>query len=119
MNERQKVFIEAYLTHFNSTKAAIEAGYSEKSARKHGSYLRTNKDIDKIITERINKILAQFDDYRVKLIRFWLDIVEDEEATKSDQLRASENLAKYFKMFTDRLEVTGNNGEPIQVSWQK
>ncbi len=119
MTERQKLFIEAYLVHFNSTKAAIEAGYSEKSARKHGSYLRTNKDIDKILKERIEQILKQFDDYRVKLIRFWLDIVEDEEASLSDQLRASEKLAKYFKMFTDRLEVSGRDGEPIEVKWQQ
>jgi phage terminase small subunit len=45
MNVRQKYFLSRYLTHFNATKAAIEAGYSERSARAIGARLLTNDDI--------------------------------------------------------------------------
>ncbi len=53
INDQQQLFVERYTIHFNSTKAAIEAGYSEKSARKLGYDLLNNpllkQEIDKIL----------------------------------------------------------------------
>lgn len=45
LKDQQAVFINAYLRHFNATRAAIEAGYSEKTARQQGSRLLSNADI--------------------------------------------------------------------------
>lgn len=46
INRRQRLFIEAYLCNgFNATKAAIAAGYSERSARSIGAENLTKPDI--------------------------------------------------------------------------
>lgn len=43
---KQRLFIEAYLCNgFNATRAAITAGYSERSARQIGARLLTNDDV--------------------------------------------------------------------------
>lgn len=49
MNERHERFVQAYLKDPNATKAAIEAGYSKKTARSQGQRLLTNVDIAKRI----------------------------------------------------------------------
>ena len=55
MTDKQTLFIEHYLTHFNATKAAIEAGYSEATARSIASEILTRKDIRKIVDARIKE----------------------------------------------------------------
>lgn len=45
LNEKQERFVEEYLVDLNATKAAIRAGYSEKTARSIGQRLLTNVDI--------------------------------------------------------------------------
>ena len=45
MTARQIAFCLAYAGSGNATQSAIEAGYSEKSARSQGQYLLTNPDI--------------------------------------------------------------------------
>lgn len=43
LNDRQTAFVNAYLANgFNATRAAIEAGYSEKTARQQAVRLLTN-----------------------------------------------------------------------------
>lgn len=42
LTARQERFVQEYLVDLNSTQAAIRAGYSERSARMHGSRLMTN-----------------------------------------------------------------------------
>jgi phage terminase small subunit len=53
MNNKQEAFIREYLQDFNKTKAAIRAGYSEKTARAQGCRLFTNADIADEIKARI------------------------------------------------------------------
>lgn len=45
LSERQENFCQAYLVAGNATKAAINAGYSERGARQQGSRLLTNANI--------------------------------------------------------------------------
>ena len=51
LTDKQKTFCEEYLIDLNATKAAIRAGYSEKTAKQIGSRLLTNVDITDSITE--------------------------------------------------------------------
>jgi phage terminase small subunit len=50
---RQKLFTESFLETGNATKAAIEAGYSEKTARQIGSENLSKPDIKERIEARI------------------------------------------------------------------
>lgn len=70
LTPKQQAFTESYLTCWNATKAAIDAGYSERSARKQGCRLSANVDIQAVIQERLaelkmsaNEVLARLSDH--------------------------------------------------------
>lgn len=52
LNSKQIKFVESYLIHFNATKAAIEAGYSEQSATSIGAENLRKPEIKKYIMDR-------------------------------------------------------------------
>jgi phage terminase small subunit len=52
---KQQLFIDNYLIHFNATKAAIQAGYSEKTAYSIGSELLKKPEISSIIETRLKE----------------------------------------------------------------
>ena len=52
---RQKRFVREYLIDMSSEKAAIRAGYSEKTANEQGSRLLANVSISEAIAEAQNK----------------------------------------------------------------
>lgn len=56
LNARQRRFVNAYVTTMNASKAAIEAGYSEKTSRSIGQRLLTYVDIQLAIDEELSKI---------------------------------------------------------------
>ena len=45
LNQREQAFVAAYLELGNATKAAVEAGYSEATARQQGSRLLSKADV--------------------------------------------------------------------------
>lgn len=108
MTDKQTLFIEHYLTHFNATRAAIEAGYSPDSAKVIASENLTKPDIKEIVDARIKEIIAQTDDKRAGLLKFWQGLIDDEDTSPHVKLKASENIGKYLAMFTERVEHSGN-----------
>ena len=119
MTDIQVIFIERYLVHFNSARAAIEAGYSEDTARNIGCENLTKPYIKEAIDKRIQEIIAKTDDKRTELINFWRGILADNNASENHKMKASENLGKYLAMFTERLEISGIDEKPIEVKWVK
>ncbi|HWP88003.1 MAG TPA: terminase small subunit [Burkholderiales bacterium] len=67
LNARQLAWIEHYLTHWNATRAAIDAGYSEQSARKQGSRMSTNVDIQAAIQARLAELKMSADEVLTRL----------------------------------------------------
>lgn len=55
LTDKQLLFINAYIETLNATKAAIAAGYSQKTARSQGARLLTNVDI----REAVDKVLRE------------------------------------------------------------
>ena len=53
MRYKQRAFLQGYLVHFNATKAAKDAGYSEKTAYSIGQHLLKNVEIKRAIEERM------------------------------------------------------------------
>ena len=51
LNERQKDFAKQYLVDLNATKAAIRAGYNERSAYNQGARLMKNDEVLALIEE--------------------------------------------------------------------
>lgn len=52
---KQQLFTDSYLMHFNATKAAIQAGYSEKTAYSIGSELLKKPEIKALIDARLKE----------------------------------------------------------------
>lgn len=57
LNKRQALFVEKYLKLNNATKAAIEAGYSQKTAYSIGHDLLKHPEIAARVSKRTEKIL--------------------------------------------------------------
>ena len=67
LTKRQKLFIEAYLRTFNGTQSAIEAGYSERSARSTASENLTKPNIATEIKRRITEKAMSADEVLLRL----------------------------------------------------
>lgn len=111
LNARQRAFVEAYCG--NATEAALQAGYSPKTARFIGAQLLTKLNIQEALKEREDKRLASLIATREERQRFWTTLMRDEDRKEVDRLKASELLAKSEGDFLERREVTGPNGSPL------
>lgn len=98
-------------------QAAIEAGYSERSARQQAARLLTKNNI----CDRMNELRGiqeeEVADELRRLKDFWLDVMEDEEERMNDRLKASELYGKSIAAFVEKREVSGKDGEPITFRW--
>ena len=120
LNEQQQLFVDYYLADIgmNATSAAIKAGYSEKTARQQASRLLSNVNIQMAIKEaqqeRQKRTLVTQDD----VIRGLLTEAEwqGEGSSHSARVSAWAHLGKHLNMFTDKIEHTGPNGGPIDLS---
>ena len=120
LNEQQQLFVDYYLADIgmNATSAAIKAGYSEKTARQQASRLLSNVNIQMAIKEaqqeRQKRTLVTQDD----VIRGLLTEAEwqGEGSSHSARVSAWAHLGKHLNMFTDKIEHTGKDGGPIDLS---
>lgn len=67
LTDKQRAFINAYLRHWNGTKAAIEAGYSERSARQIASENLSKPDIFNEIERRRKELMMSTDEALLRL----------------------------------------------------
>jgi hypothetical protein len=67
LSDKQRAFIEYYLTHWNATQAAIAAGYSAKTARSIGSENLTKPDIQAAIQARLTELKMSADEVLTRL----------------------------------------------------
>lgn len=59
MNEKQRRFADEYIISGNATQAAINVGYSQKSARVTAAKMLTNANISKYIKERTQALFEE------------------------------------------------------------
>lgn len=114
LSEQQKAFCEYYVINLNATQAAVEAGYSEKTARQQGSRLLSNV----YIQEYIKVLLEELEDKRiakaVEVMEFLTSTMRGEikdqfdlDPSLQDRMKAAELLGKRYKLFTDKHEIEG------------
>src|SRR3989304_10363778 len=68
-SEKQRAFVEEYLTCWNAAEAARRCGYSEKTARFIGANLLTKVNIKEAIEVRLNELKASADEVLVTLTK--------------------------------------------------
>ena len=73
MTDKQELFIREYLIDFNSTKAAIRAGYSARTAYSIGNELLKKPEISQAINQAMNerKEPPRFEPYIFKIFSIW------------------------------------------------
>lgn len=141
MTAKQLMFVKEYLVDLNATQAAIRAGYSEKTAGAVGAENLTKPEIAVAVQEAMGKRAERVEvdsDYVLKTIidtverckqsRPVLDrkgepiFVETEDGAlapaytfdSSAVLKGCELLGKHLKLFTDKSEITGKDGGPVE-----
>jgi phage terminase small subunit len=105
-------------------QAAIDAGYSAKSASQGASRLLTKAHIVDRVAElkagtekKIADVQIESIDEQSKVRKFWLEVIEDKEERMSNRLKASELYGKSIAAFVEKREVSGKDGEPITFRW--
>lgn len=161
LSTKQLAFVEFYLTHWNATRAAIDAGYSERSARSIGSENLTKPDIQTAIQERLVELKMSADEvltrlsghargsiapflrrtplgdlrgfdlsddqplhliHKVSLTTRTLkdDVIEEKTALELyDAQAALALLGRHHKLFVDKVEHTGADGESLFKVYEK
>lgn len=128
LNNRQKAFADYYIQLDNATEAALQAGYSPKTARAMGSENLTKPHIRSYIDER----LAQIEDARIataaEVLQHLTRVLRGEETEEvvvvegvgegasaartvekqvgaKERLKAAELLGKRFGLYVDKVNV--------------
>jgi len=114
LTDKQQRFADVFMG--NATQAAIDAGYSEKTAEVQGSRLLRNVKVLEAIKNRQMERKTSTIASREEIQQFWTDVMTGlESEDMKDRLKASELLAKSEGYFLDRHEVTGKDGAPIEL----
>lgn len=123
LTEKQKAFCEEYLIDLNGTKAAIRAGYSEKTARSIATENLTKPDIANYIKELIegkrNERIASQDEVLEFLTKGMRGEIKDQfdlEATFQDRIKCSELLGKRYGTFVEKKDINGKFDTEIKVT---
>lgn len=90
LTDRQRAFIEHYLTCWNATEAARRARYSAKTANEQGSRLLANVSVQAAITKRLGELKMTADEVLTRLAQHARgDIGELLDATGNIDLKAA------------------------------
>jgi len=129
--KRQR-FVDEYLVDLNATQAAIRAGYAAGSARQNAHRMLTNDDVQAAVAEAVAK-RSEDTGVTVEWVLNGLKAVAERCMQEVEVLnrdgkptgdfvfnpaganRAYELIGKYLRMFTERVEHTGDEGGPIEI----
>ena len=126
LTSKQELFCQEYLVDLNATQAAVRAGYSPRTAHVIGQENLTKPAIAAAIQERMNarsrRVQRSADDVLTDLHLVKVDAMKqvmDKDGNKSminhaGALKALELEGRHLKMFTDKMEVSGDNGGAIK-----
>ena len=118
LTDKQERFVAEYLVDSIGSAAAVRAGYSERSAQSNARDLLANPKVRAAINAGKRRIVKKLELTAEKVLA---DI--DRIARKAEDagefghaLKGHELLGKHQKLFTEKHEVTGKDGEPLKVS---
>lgn len=120
LTPKQKAFADYYIETGNATEAAIRAGYNKKTARQIGSMNLTKVDIKIYIEERIKEIENKRIADGKEVLEYLSKVMRGEEkdqfgldASLQDRTKAAELLGKRYRLFTEKVELEGN--QQVQI----
>lgn len=111
LTAKQERFCREYIIDLNATRAAIRAGYSEKTANRIASENLSKLDIQEKIRQLQQKIEARTEITQDKVLNELANIGFAESSKQirvTDKIKALELLGKHLGIFTDKLQVKGD-----------
>lgn len=122
LKPKELMFAEEWLKTTNATQSAIKAGYSARTAYSAGNRLLKKVDVKQYIDERLAEMkessIADTNEVMQFLSSTMRGDIPDQfglDPALNDRLKAAELLGKRYKLFTDKQEISGADGEPIKV----
>lgn len=112
-------FIDAYIrSGGNGLQSYLEAGYKAKNDNVAGVgafNLLKKPNVSTELDNRLTQIKKDNEITQQEVLDFFSSVMRGQEVN-SNQLKAGELLGKTFKMFTDRIETSGN--VDIQINFE-
>lgn len=118
LTDKQARFVAEYLIDGNATRAAMAAGYSERSAMRQGSDLLRAPNVKKALDAGRRRLAKKLELTAEKVLGDIARVAKKAEAAKefSAALKGHELLGKHLKLFTEKHEHGGIGGGPVQFS---
>jgi phage terminase small subunit len=114
LTPRQQRFAEEYIVDCNATQAAIRAGYSPVGAEQYGHILLEKTQVSAAIQlalhEKAERTQITGDMVLYKLWQL------GNSADGHVAVKALELVGKHLRMFPDRHEISGRDGNPIEIT---
>lgn len=114
---KQRRFVEEYVVDFNGAAAVLRAGYTTKWAKRLAHEMLKHPGIraaiDAITLERASESVIK-PEYVINKITKTIEKAE-EANNHNAVLRGCELLARHLGMFIERQEISGPNGDAIQI----
>ena len=118
LTRKQALFVSEYLVDLNAVQAAIRAGYGARNASSNAYRLLRRPDVTEAIRLAVEAWAERLQLSSEDVLRSIVDIrgkaVTGGKLTQA--LRANELLGKYLKLFTDRVEHSGPDGNAVEFS---
>jgi hypothetical protein len=122
LKPKELKFAEEWLKTTNATQSAIKAGYSARTAYSAGNRLLKKVDVKQYIDERLAEMQESSIADTNEVMQFLSSTMRGDildqfglDPALNDRLKAAELLGKRYKLFTDKQEISGADGEPIKV----
>lgn len=125
LTEKQQRFADYFIESGNATQAAIEAGYSERTARNIGSENLTKPNIRAYIDQRLEELASERIADQQEVLEYltgvmrgeekggalkglgdgYQEVIDDMPPTVSERTKAAELLGKRYGIWTEKVEV--------------
>lgn len=118
LSAKQQRFVDEYLIDFNISKAALRAGYSEKT----GARLLKNEAVEQLIRKRRNDLQDKTAITAQRVVQELAGIGFDRDHAKNmDRIRALELIGKHIGMFDERItaNVTATTSVTATIDVEK
>ncbi|MTP79935.1 terminase small subunit, partial [Turicibacter sanguinis] len=105
LTPKQQAFADYYIQTGNATEAAIQAGYSEKTAKQTGYENLTKPYIQQYIEEKQKELESNRMADMTEVREFWTEAMRNPDNAMKDRLKASEMIARTSGAFLDKVEM--------------
>lgn len=120
LTRKMEMFVEEYLVDLNASQACLRAGYKTTAPNRMAAKLINHPLVAEEIRKRTDQRKEETKLSAEYVITKLIAIAEkQEEINASASLRALELLGKHLGLYRDRQEISGPDGEAIQVQQEQ